>query len=351
MSTVHEPLTIDAGPGDQIVFAPPAAPATFKMRHQEAPWDNAPAATYTDYVFAWGWNIGTAPGHKDNPAECYGAWHTESKFYPGPNAPSPFLEHFYTFIPAASDINYRPIAFVGTHDGTFMQLAFASNQIVMTLPGGVPQIDFDFRAAKQVNVYDGIKFNFMVNNVPVAYQRSAAGTQSYALPYLDDKDNIAVSRPITTPTINGVAAGPEFRTRGGNTSAARFSAPEALSAVTEWSCGTGSAKKTATAGVDAGNNFVLSQGGTGGVFFLDFNTTLKARVRGAGYAVPFEASKDAFKMLVPARLKDYSNNAKPSAAASGLGALIYVGDHPDGPLVAISTGQTWCKLAIVGAEI
>lgn len=245
------PLTCATGPGTVFLHDASVNPGNggynFKLIYSGTPRSDGPVIdpVYTDDVWCWGINIGGAPGAKAVSNKAYGAWHLESKFYGGAigpgGDPTPFLEHFFTFMPANSTVNYRPIAFVGTHDGSFQQVALASNQAVLTLPGGAPQVDFDFRTAKQISVYDGIKFSFLVNGSPVALHRNAANTASYALPYIDTGDNIAMSRPMTTPTATSTtktAAGPTLKARGANTNALTVDAPQANSATMTFACAT-----------------------------------------------------------------------------------------------------------------
>ncbi|MGQ3355565.1 MAG: DUF2793 domain-containing protein [Phreatobacter sp.] len=76
--------------------------------------------------------------------------------------------------------------------------------------------------------------------------------------------------------------------------------------------------------------------GLGGGRFVLFDQTLSA--------IRFMVDDHAMQLMVPPRVPAHAVAALPSAAASGAGALVFIGDESGGPVLAFSDGAAWRRV-------
>lgn len=192
---------------------------------------NGPAGdqTYQNDVWAQGINMG-AIGTRADLTRQYAAWHMESKFYTNAAQAMPWTENFLHVVDIHGGVR-RPIAWVGTHDGTYGNIALAASLLNLNGNLAEPKISYDF-AGNQCSVYDGLSTTYLTNNVPPHRQRNAANVSTIALPYIDEGDCMVITRPMVTAQVAGSknSNGPGFRSRGNIGTAATFSAPNAIAA-------------------------------------------------------------------------------------------------------------------------
>jgi hypothetical protein len=360
MSTVNTTiitgtLEIDAPSGDVVVHNTTSDPSAdgfyYKLIYQAAARNQGPPSepTYTDNVWAWGINIGDAPGAKANASKAYGAWHLESKFYQGPSdPPSPLMEHFFTFI-NINNVTIRPIAWTSRWDSSYSDIVLAAHLINFTTQGGQPRITFDFQTANQISLWNGLAQVFETNNVPIVLQERADGTAAYNLPYLDSNDNFSVSRPFT-----GVGGGGVTVTTGAgsaNTVPLVANAPSANAASIQVSCQSSSSAKTGSFGVDAAGNVVFRQESNGGAMFFDYNGTINFRDKNASFKTTITITEQRAALGVPLQVPSYTVASLPSASNAGAGAIVYVTNAAGGPTLAGSDGTNWRIIATLGSVV
>jgi hypothetical protein len=348
-------LTINAPAGDVIVHDTAPDPNSggfdYKLVYQAAVRTQGPPSdpNYTDDVWAWGINIGSAPGSRADASKAYGAWHLESKFYQGPSdPPSPLMEHFFTFV-NINNVTSRPIGWTSRWDSSFSDIVLAAHLINLTTQDSQARVTFDFRGSGEMRLSNGIKQVFQTNNVPIAQQTRADGTAAYNLPYLNSNDDFTVSRPFT-----GVGGGGVFITTGvgsANTVPLRATAPSANAASMLLSCLSGAAEKIGSFAIDSAGNVVFRQDTNGGAMFFDYNGTINFRDKNAGFATTVNITAQRAAFAMPLKLPSYTVATLPSAASAGAGALIYVTNAAGGPTLASSDGTNWRVIAALGAVV
>lgn len=293
-----------------------------KMTYTPGLWTQGPPSepTYVDDTWAWGLNVGLGGASKADPTKPYAALHWESKFYQGPNDPPSPLTEFFLHVIDVNGVAHRPIAWTGRHDGSYGDVFLAGDVISLANYQHRPRVAFKFGkddVGGQAELYDGVKIVAYKNGSPVVLQAGAGGAGNFPLPYIDSRNSIALSRPVT---------GLQSAAYGANTTVFEGKAAEAAGANMIVSCGSGATQKSGLVGIDGGGNFITRQISSGGAMFYDYNSSIYWRDKSSGgYSIQMavQSGKLGVGTSAPTHTLDVNGNARIGSPTKPTGITLY----------------------------